>query len=44
MKLSNLKVDINAIENGTWVGDIPILPGVRFLVAGMESKACWTVR
>lgn len=39
MKLSNLKVDINAIENGTWVGDIPNLPGVRFLVAGMESKA-----
>jgi len=39
MKLSNLTVDVNAIENGTWVGDIPNLPGVRFLVAGMESKA-----
>jgi hypothetical protein len=39
MKLSNLKVDVNAIENGTWVSDIPNLPGVRFLVAGMESKA-----
>jgi len=39
MKLSNLTVDVNAIENGTWVSDIPNLPGVRFLVAGMESKA-----
>jgi hypothetical protein len=39
MKLSNLKVDVDAIENGTWVSDIPNLPGVRFLVAGMESKA-----
>ena len=36
MKLSSLKLNLDAVDNGTWIGDIPDLEGVRFLVRGTE--------
>ena len=36
MKRSSLKLDLDAVDNGKWVGDIPDLEGVRFRVRGTE--------
>jgi hypothetical protein len=38
LKLSELAVDVDAIDNGVWVDEIPDLPGVRFLVRGSEYE------
>lgn len=36
MKLSAMKLNLSAIDEGTWVDDIPDLPGVAFCVRGSE--------
>lgn len=37
MKLSDLKVNVAAIEQGAWVDDIPELPGLRLKVRGFGN-------
>lgn len=36
MRLNDLTLDLEAVDNGAWVGDLPDLEGVRFLVRGTE--------
>lgn len=38
MKLSDIALDTEGIENGVWVDDIPKLPGLRLKVRGSRSK------
>lgn len=40
MKLSEIKRDVQAIEQGQWVGDIPEMPGLRLKVRG-QNNADW---
>lgn len=37
MRLSSIKINGAAIEQGAWVGDIPSLPGVRLRVRGIGN-------
>lgn len=36
MKLSDIELDLSAVDEGIWVHDIPDLPGVSFCVRGSE--------
>jgi len=38
MKISELEVDQKIVEEGTWVSNIPELPGVRLKVRGSQNK------
>jgi hypothetical protein len=38
MKLSDIAVDQNLVEQGAWVGDIPELEGVRLKCRGSDNK------
>lgn len=38
MKISSVKVDLNKIEQGEWVDNIPELTGVRLKVRGANNK------
>lgn len=39
MKITDLKLNLEQVDNGIWVSDIPELEGVSFLVRGTESQA-----
>ena len=39
MKLSSIKINGKAIEEGAWIDGIPELEGVRFRVRGMNNTA-----
>ena len=38
MKISELEVDQKIVEEGTWVSNIPEMPGVRLKVRGSNNK------
>src|SRR5215207_282633 len=37
MKLSDIKININAVEKGDWVGDIPEMGDLRLRVRGTDN-------
>ncbi|MGN6549760.1 MAG: hypothetical protein ACTHJ3_07695 [Pararhizobium sp.] len=39
MKLSEMKVDAAAVEQGEWIGDIPEMGDLRLKVKGVPNKA-----
>jgi hypothetical protein len=38
MKLEELELDLASIDDGAWIGDIPNLEGVSFMVKGTEYE------